>query len=97
MSEQIAILTPVPEPRAQTAPAAPARARTGGPIRLGLLSNGKPNTDHLLDGLAGELARSRAFEVVARFDKGTASRPAPPELLARLAQEADLVVCATGD
>ena len=53
----ITILSPVPEARRdQSEREAPAARQLGPRIRLGLLSNGKPNTDHLLEGLLEVLA-----------------------------------------
>ena len=96
MDETLTILSPVPEARA--ADDVPAGA-SGLPdrVRVGLLSNGKPNTSELLDGLIDELTADPRFVLAVRARKETSSRPAAPEILDRLAAEADLVVGATAD
>jgi hypothetical protein len=96
MSSTLTILSPVPDRLAggETAPVAwdlPER------VRVGLLSNGKPNTSHLLDGVAEVLAGDPRLVVTVRAAKESASRPAAPATLDRLAAGSDLVVDATAD
>ena len=96
MTQTVTILTPVPDTAAvEVMPGAPSR-RLQRPVRMGLLSNGKPNTAQLLDGIA-EVFMARGVEVGVRLDKGTSSIGAPRPLLEQLAADAQLVVNATGD
>jgi hypothetical protein len=96
MSATITILSPVPEPVAEAAvPAAawdlPRR------VRVGMLANGKPNTDHLLDGVLEVLAADPRVVPAVRIQKRSASRGAEQEVLDGLAVASDLVVGATAD
>lgn len=65
--------------------------------RVGLLANGKANSEELLQAVLGQLAKNYEFSTVATRNKGDASRPAPLEILNELKQECDLVITATGD
>jgi hypothetical protein len=90
------ILSPVPEGLAEAA-APPVAWDLPGRIRVGLLSNSKPNTTHLLDGVAEVLAADPRIVLTVRAAKPSASRPAGPDTLDELAAGADLVVAATAD
>jgi hypothetical protein len=96
MSSTLTILSPVPE-RLAGAAMAPVSWDLPERVRVGLLSNGKPNTAHLLDGIAEVLAGDRRAVVTLRAAKESASRPADPATLDRLAAGSDLVVDATAD
>jgi hypothetical protein len=96
MNATLTILSPVPEPAAKTA-AAPAAWDLPERVRVGLLSNGKPNTTHLLDGVAGVLAAAPRVGLTVRAAKESASRPVDRATLDELATGADLVVDATAD
>ena len=65
--------------------------------RIGLLANGKANSEELLQAVLGQLAKNYEFSTVATRNKGDASRPAPPEILEELKRECDVVITATGD
>ena len=96
MNATLTILSPVPEPAAGAAAVAlhwdlPDR------VRVGALSNSKPNTAQLLDGLLEVLAAEPRLTLTVRASKPSASRPADRATLDRLAAEADLVVGATAD
>lgn len=65
--------------------------------RIGLLANGKANSEELLQAVLGQLAKNYDFATVATRNKGDASRPAPPEILEELKRECDVVITATGD
>jgi hypothetical protein len=94
----ITILSPVAEARRDEGRReASAERRLGPRIRLGLLSNGKPNTDHLIAGLLEVLESDRRLETSVRERKASASQPAEEAILARLVSSADLVVGATAD
>ena len=64
---------------------------------LGLLANGKRNSDHLLRMVYEVLADRYAFAGVVERNKGDASRPAPPAMLDELAELCDVVITASGD
>jgi hypothetical protein len=97
MSTTMTILSPVPDRRAEAA--APTSAAWDLPdrVRVGLLSNGKPNTSHLLDGVADVLAAESRVVLTTRAAKESASRPASRATLDELVAGADLVVGATAD
>ncbi len=65
--------------------------------RIGLLANGKANSEELLQAVLGQLAKNYDFATVATRNKGNASRPAPSEIMAELKRECDVVITATGD
>ena len=96
MNGTLTILTPVPDARPQAA-VTPGARRLPDRVRLGELSNGKPNTSQLLDGMLDVLATVPRFAVTVRARKESAARPAARDTLDGLAAEADLVVCATAD
>jgi hypothetical protein len=97
MQAMLTILSPVPDDPGGAA-TAPAHARDlPGLIRVGLLSNGKPNTPHLLDGIAAVLGADSRFVLTVRTRKESAARPADQAILDRLAAGSDLVVGATAD
>jgi hypothetical protein len=65
--------------------------------RLGLLANGKGNSEELLEAVLEELSQRYRFSSVLRRNKGNASRPAPKAIVEEMVQECDIVVTATGD
>jgi len=64
---------------------------------LGFLSNGKPNTDQLIQGMIEVLSADGRFDQTASERKRSSSEPADAAILARLTSTADLVVGATAD
>jgi hypothetical protein len=96
MNATLTILSPVPEGLA-AAGAPPVPWDVPQRVRVGLLSNGKPNTSHLLDGVAEVLAADPRVVLTVRAVKESASRPAARATLDELADGADLVVDATAD
>jgi hypothetical protein len=90
------ILSPVPDGTPATGAPVSPRPLTDR-VRVGLLSNGKPNTSHLLDGVLEVLAGDPRFVPVARLQKESASTPAGQAILDRLTAGVDLVVGATAD
>lgn len=77
----------------QLAPAAIA-SRT---LVIGVLSNGKPNADHLVDAVLERLAGTTAFARVERITKADPSIPATAAELDELVARADVVLAAVGD
>jgi hypothetical protein len=94
--ERLTLLDPRLDARPRAAASAP-RPLDLRDKRIGLLANGKPNSEEYLAAL-GTLFRERygvRETIVAR--KPNASRVAPEEIVSRLAAECDAVVTATGD
>jgi len=81
-------------PRAATAAARPLDLRDK---RIGLLANGKPNSEELLAALGALLRERYGVRETIVACKPNASRVAPEEIVSRLASECDAVVTATGD
>lgn len=65
--------------------------------RVGLLDNSKTNADKFLTIVGEILARDFAVGEVTMVPKNALSKPAPPEVLDKLAEVADLVVVGIGD
>ncbi len=93
---KIVVLNPTAEMRVQERPIA-ARPDSLAGKRLGVLWNGKPNADILLDRVAGLLAERFGVTVTVQTTKPNVSAPAPPDVIQRLIQECDVVVNAIGD
>ncbi len=88
------------DPSAETVPAEGMVAQRPSELngkRLGLLANGKLNSEELLEAVSDLLSERYQFSGLVRRNKGNASRPAPKEILEELARECDLVITATGD
>ena len=66
-------------------------------IRLGVLDNTKWNASKLLRQDVAALEAGVRFASVRTYAKSSFSRPAPAELLDRIAAETDAVVTAIGD
>ena len=96
MNGTLTILSPVPEGPPEM-PTGSSGWNLPNQIRLGVLSNGKPNTSHLLDGILEVLTANPRFTLTERLGKESASMPASAAALARLSEGADLVVTATAD
>ena len=64
---------------------------------IGLLANGKHNSDLLLEMVQEILADSFEFKTVIARNKGNASRPCPPELMKELIDQCDVAITASGD
>ena len=64
---------------------------------VGLLSNGKKNSEELLRCVYDILSKEHNLKKTLEYNKGNASRPCPPDILNDLAQECDIVITASGD
>lgn len=96
MNSKVTLVIPeAPVPK--SAVAAELRTTKGSGLRLGLLDNSKGNADHLLKFLLEGIQSQVAVESVVSLRKASVSLPAPKEIIARLAAEADLVVSAMAD
>ena len=66
-------------------------------LNLGLLINGKRNSDHLLNDIAELLGERFRLKGVVSQTKPTHGRTAPPKMLDELANACDVMVTAIGD
>ena len=65
--------------------------------RVGLIDNSKPNGKQLLEELADLLKTRYGVKDVVYHRKPSQSRPAAPEVIARMAGECDYAIAAIGD
>ena len=77
-------------------PPAPRPAALDG-VRIGVLDNTKWNASKLLRQVVASLEADLTFDGVSHYAKSSFSRPAPAELLDRIAAESDAVITAIGD
>lgn len=87
------------DPRAmRLAPPEPYRlaAALDGPVTIGLLANGFPDSAAFLDAVETALAARLPAARFKRYDKGNPSIPANATLLDRIAGECDAVASAYG-
>jgi hypothetical protein len=94
MPEKLIVLDPTLEVQA---PRIAAVARSGKISRLGLLDNGKPNSDRLLHRVAALLQERHPDIQIKYYRKPGAYRPAPPALLDQLVAECDTALVGIGD
>ena len=66
-------------------------------VRLGLLANGKLNSEEMLTALHDVLADRFAFASVVERNKMNASRPCPEEIIDELVDLCDVVITSSGD
>lgn len=66
-------------------------------LTFGLLSNGKKNSEQLLQYVHEALAEKYDLPSPISDNKGNASRPCPPELLTKMSDECDVIITASGD
>jgi len=91
------ILSPEGTSHATKRQLAPRRFRSLDGVRLGLLGNSKLNADAVLLAI-GELLQERyAVKSVFMRSKPTFSKPAPPELIDEVIENADVVLTGVGD
>jgi hypothetical protein len=64
---------------------------------VGFLDNTKSNFDRLAADLGEVLKREHGVKAVVRRRKANASTPAPPDVLAELAKECDIVFAGSAD
>ena len=65
--------------------------------RLGLLANGKMNSEEMLTALHDVLADRFAFSAVVERNKMNASRPCPEEIISEMVDLCDVVITSSGD
>ena len=93
---RLEVLDPTVEPTPVRALMAPRPETLDGTV-VGLLANGKPNSDTLLEMVREVLADRFEFGRTVERNKGNASRPCPEDIMAELADECDVVITASGD
>ncbi len=94
MPEKLVILDPTLEVQSARVERAP---RSGQVHLLGLLDNGKPNSDRLLHKVAARLREQHPDVQVKYYRKPGAYRPAPAALIEQVAAECDSVLVGIGD
>jgi hypothetical protein len=88
------VLDPTAERGSIERPRAPRQAELAGQV-VALLDISKPRGEVFLDQLATRLATRGA--TVRRYAKPTFTKPAPPDLRRRIAEECDAVIEALAD
>ena len=84
---------PVPERNHARAPALDSlEGKT-----IGVLENGKLNAANILGETAALFEARHGCKIVPLYSKNNASAPAPPETLARITKEVDLLITGIGD
>jgi hypothetical protein len=96
MGTTITVLTPVPEARETRQDARPLPAGLDGK-RIGFLDNTKANFAELARGFGEVLVQRYGAASVMIHRKANAATPAPPELIARMARDCDVVFTGSGD
>lgn len=95
-SETIEVLDPTVSPQKESTLLADRPETLNGSI-VGLLANGKRNSEELLEHVYEILNEEHNLGVMIADNKGNASRPCPPELLQDMADKCDIVITASGD
>ena len=62
-----------------------------------LFSNNKPNAKELLEGVRDRLSSIRRVDNIDYIAKGSASQPAPPEMITEAARKYRIALLALGD
>ena len=95
-SETIEVLDPTVLPQKESTLLADRPETLNGSI-VGLLANGKRNSEELLEHVYEILNEEHNLGVMIADNKGNASRPCPPALLQDMADKCDIVITASGD
>jgi hypothetical protein len=93
---RIRVLSPIGEVRHEAFAAPPLPADLAG-LTVGFIDNTKHNFDRLADEIGALLRERHGVKAVVRRRKANASVPAPPETLAELAKQCDVVFAGSGD
>ncbi|HEX6553514.1 MAG TPA: hypothetical protein VF026_12185 [Ktedonobacteraceae bacterium] len=94
MAEPFVVLEPTLEVEAAKVERAPRVAEVK---RIGLLDNGKPNSEKVLQMVAAKVAEAYPGVQVTYYRKPGAYRPAPSALLDQVAEENDVALVGIGD
>ncbi|MGH9093298.1 MAG: UGSC family (seleno)protein, partial [Acidimicrobiales bacterium] len=95
-TDTLTVLVPTNEVDPGRASLAPRPSSLAG-LRLGVLDNGKPNSDRLLEALVAGLARATGLEASVWRRKPAIGRLAPAVMVDELVAQADVVVTGVGD
>ena len=93
---RIRVLSPIGDVRMETM-TVPALPRVWAGRTVGFLDNTKSNFDLLVTDIGSLLRDEHGVARVIHRKKANASTPAPPELLAELAKECDVVFAGSAD
>jgi len=94
MAEPFVVLDPTLEVEAAKVERAPRVAEVK---RIGLLDNGKPNSEKVLQMVAAKVAEAYPGVQVTYYRKPGAYRPAPSALLDQVVEENDVALVGIGD
>ena len=94
MAEPFVVLDPTLEVEAAKVERAPRVAEVR---RIGLLDNGKPNSEKVLQMVAAKVAEAYPGVQVTYYRKPGAYRPAPSALLDQVVAENDVALVGIGD
>ena len=94
MAEPFVVLDPTLEVEAVKVERAPRVAEVK---RIGLLDNGKPNSEKVLQMVAAKVAEAYPGVRVTYYRKPGAYRPAPSALLDQVVEENDVALVGIGD
>jgi hypothetical protein len=98
MKNKVFLVSPeAPEPPAAKVEEGVQLSAKAGGLRLGILENGKGNSDHLLRFVADRLQKAVPVDSLVWVRKHSMSHPAEEEMYAKLAAETDFVVSAIAD
>jgi hypothetical protein len=93
---RLAVLDPTVEPISADAIVAQRPTTLSGKT-VGLLANGKRNSEEILEAVYEVLSDSFEFAGAVIRNKGNASRPCPAPLIEEMADQCDVVITASGD
>ncbi len=96
MTTKIKVLNPTVEPISENGFLAVRPSNLKGK-KLGLLANGKENSEELLASISEVLSDHFEFASVIERNKGNASRPCPDHLVEEMAEECDVIITSNGD
>jgi hypothetical protein len=94
MAEPFVVLDPTLEVEAAKVEHAPRVVEVK---RIGLLDNGKQNSEKVLKMVAAKVAEAYPGAQITYYRKPGAYRPAPPALLDQVVAENDVALVGTGD
>lgn len=93
---RISVLSPIATV-SRAAMAMPPMPREWAGRTVGFLDNAKANFDRLSDGLGALLRERHGVKAIVRRRKANSSTPAPPELVAQMAKDCDVVFAGSAD
>lgn len=95
-AEKLQVLDPTVQPIPADAVIAERPETLDGKV-IGLLANGKINSEEVLALTQEVLADRYEFKGVVERNKRNASRPCPPEIIDELVEQCDVVITSSGD